>query len=332
VRTAHAAHDLTKYSPWRVTPRSLARVTEPRFTNEHDLKSHLSVSAVGKKIALAIRMARKPVIELGGIPYRMRSCVVNPLWLDEARAEHEPWLDEVLRAAFRCGGGAFIDVGANIGRIMLKVLAIDNTRQYVGFEPQATCSAMLQTFIRENGLATHTILPIGLATENRTVKLLARGEDFDPAASTVQSFRPDSFYTGYQYVCVRNGDEVIAELDLRPIAVIKIDVEGGELEVIEGLSNTIRKQQPFVVFEVLNFYLVATNQALPEQTVRFRRDRIEKLEHLIRSFGHAIYRIVPGGPQAIRKIQPESTPDLRCTNYVAVPRNSEERFLKQFST
>jgi len=277
-----------------------------------------------------MRMMRKPVIELGGMSYRVRRYVLNPLWLDEASAEHEPWLDDVLRAAFRCSEGSFIDVGANVGRILLKVLAIDNARQYVGFEPQATCSAILQTFIRENGLTKHTILPIGLGAENRTVRLLVRGDDFDVTASTVQSFRPDDFYRGYEYVCVRNGDEVIAELDLGAIAVIKIDVEGAELEVIEGLSNTIGQQQPFVVFEVLNFYLLVTNQALPEQTVKFRRNRIEKLEHLLRSFGHEIYRVVPGGLQAIRKIQPESTPDLRCANYVAVPRNSEERFLKQF--
>jgi FkbM family methyltransferase len=287
---------------------------------------------MAKKIALAIRMARKPVIEVGGISYRMRSCVMNPLWLDEARTEHEPWLDDVLRAAFRCRDGAFIDVGANIGRMMLKVLAIDDTRQYVGFEPQVTCSAILQTFIRENGLNKHTILPIGLATGNTTVELLVSGEDFDPTASMVQSFRPDGFYREHQYVCVRNGDEVVAELDLRAIAVIKIDVEGAELEVIEGLSNTLRKQQPFVVFEVLNFYLLATNQPLPEQTVKFRQNRIERLEHLLRSFGYGIFRIVPGGPQAVRKIQPESTPDLRLANYIAVPRDSQERFLKQFPT
>lgn len=307
-------------------------MSAPRFIDDHDLKRPVSVRSVAKKVALAIRMARKPVIEVGGISYRMRTCVVNPLWLEEAKAEYEPWLDDVLRAAFRCGDGAFIDVGANIGRMMLKVLAIDNTRQYVGFEPQVTCSAVVQTFIRENGLNRHTILPIGLATENKTVKLLVRGDDFDNAASMVPSFRPDSFYREHQYVCVRNGDEVVAELGLRAISVIKIDVEGAELEVVEGLSNTLRKQQPFVVFEVLNFYLVMTNQTLPEQIVKFRQNRIERLEHLLRSFGHEIFRIVPGGPQAVRKIQPESTPDLTRANYVAVPRDSQGRFLKQFAT
>jgi TPP-dependent trihydroxycyclohexane-1,2-dione (THcHDO) dehydratase len=33
----------------------------------------VSVRSMAKKIALAIRMARKPVIEVGGITYRMRN-------------------------------------------------------------------------------------------------------------------------------------------------------------------------------------------------------------------------------------------------------------------
>jgi FkbM family methyltransferase len=40
---------------------------------------------------------------------------------------------------------------------------------------------------------------------------------------------------------VPTGDEVVAGPDLRAIAVIKIDVAGAELEVVEGLANTLRK-------------------------------------------------------------------------------------------
>jgi FkbM family methyltransferase len=292
----------------------------------------MSLRSTPKKIALAIRLVRRPVIELEGKSYQMRGYVLNPLWLDQRRGVHEPWLDEVFRAAFRCRDGAFIDVGANIGRTLLKVLALDDTRQYVGFEPQPSCSAIIHEFIRVNRLSRHTILPIGLGSENKTVKLLIGDTDFDPTASIVQSFRPDSFYTRHHYVCLRNGDEVLAELELRAIAVIKIDVEGAELEVIEGLSRTIRERQPFIVFEVLNFYLIATNQPLAEQTIKFRQQRIERLEQLLRGFGHHIYRIVPEGLEPVARIQPESTQDLTRANYVAVPRDVHERFLHHLRT
>lgn len=284
---------------------------------------------MANKITLAVRLVRTREIKVGGIPYRMPGYLLNPLWLAQGGADYEPWLDNVFGAAFRCREGAFLDVGANIGQTMLKVLAIDRSRQYVGFEPQVMCSAIVQKFIQDNGLTKHTILPIGLSTENKTVKLLMREGDFDSTASIVESFRPDSFYKGHRYVCVRNGDAVAAELHLDSVAVIKIDVEGAELEVIEGLANSIQKHQPFVVFEVLNFYLAVTNEALAEPTVRFRKDRLEKLESILRSFGYEIYRIVPSGPKAVAKIQPESTADLTQANYIAVPSDSRDRFLRE---
>jgi len=231
----------------------------------------------------------------------------------------------------RCRDGAFLDVGAHLGQTMLKVLAIESSRSYVGFEPQTICSSWIQRFIQDNGLTNHTILPIGLSTENKVVKLLMEVDEFDSTASMVEGFRPDSFYNTHQFVCVRNGDEIAAELDLQSVAVIKIDVEGGELEVIEGLSNTIQKHKPFIVFEVLNFYLMVTNQMLPEPSVRFRKDRIERMETMLRRFGYQIHRIVPGGPQMVSTIQPESEGDLTRTNYVAVPSECRDGFFMEIS-
>jgi FkbM family methyltransferase len=290
----------------------------------------MTFRSIAERLALVASLLRSREIALGGARYRIPRGSLNPLRPEEDAQNREPWLDAVLRAAFRCSDGAFLDVGANIGQTLLKVLAIDNSRQYIGFEPQVMCSSVIQKFIQVNRLTKHVVLPIGLSTENRVLKLLMREDEFDAKASIVESFRPQNFYNGYQYVCVRKGDEVATELGLSAIAVMKIDVEGGELEVIEGLAGTIRKYQPFIVFEVLNFYLIVTNESLAEPIVGFRRERIARMEELLRGFGYEIYRIVPGGLTAIANIQPESTPDLTRSNYVAVPRDECDGFVREF--
>lgn len=63
-------------------------------------------------------------------------------------------------------------------------------------------------------------------------------------------FRDDSFYKWSKPILAMPGDD----LSIDDISVIKIDVEGSELEVLQGLIETIDKFSPFILFEVLSLY------------------------------------------------------------------------------
>jgi FkbM family methyltransferase len=284
-----------------------------------------------RKAALLVRLSRSKAIRVGDSTYRMKGFLVNALAAEAAEEPREPWLDAVYQALLRCREGAFLDVGANVGQTMLKILAFDKTRQYIGFEPQLSCSSLIQSFIGDNNLKGHTILPLGLSNCNRFVRLYLRGGGHDSTASMIQNFRPDSFYNSYQYVCVRKGDELIAELGLASISAIKIDVEGAELEVIEGLFNTIREWMPFIIFEVLNHYLVITGEKLDPQMIQFRESRIRKMECLLTRQGYEIYNVLPGKVlKRVQKIQPAVSADMSLTNYVAVSKLDGGSFLEAF--
>jgi hypothetical protein len=51
-------------------------------------------------------------------------------------------------------------------------------------------------------------------------------------------------------VPLRRLDSVVEELKLKHVDVIKIDVEGAEIQVLKGAMNTIARFKPFLIIEV----------------------------------------------------------------------------------
>lgn len=292
----------------------------------------MGLATTFRKAATLARLSGRRQIRLGSSTYRLRSVIINNLALQDNAVTREPWLDAVLSSVLTCRHGALLDVGANIGQTMLKLLTLDPARQYVGFEPQVACCFLVQKFIEDNNLENHAILPVGLSNKNQLVKLQVRSGDYDSAASIIEGFRPDSFYRSYRYVYVRKGDEVMKELAISSVSALKIDVEGAELEVIEGLSGTIQEHVPFIIFEVLNSYLVITGETLDEQTTRFRQSRIERMERILTEHGYEIYTALPENIlKKVREIRPAISADLSLTNYVAVPSRDRGPFLRAFA-
>jgi FkbM family methyltransferase len=291
----------------------------------------MPLSAYFKKAALALALARGSKITLGEKTYRLKGFYVNTLAMKGKIEPAEPWLDSVYRTVLQCREGAFLDVGANVGQTMFKILSLDSSRQYLGFEPQVPCCFLIQRFLEENRIRNCAIFPIGLSNANGTVKLYLRGGDYDTTASTVANFRPDSFYTTHRYVCLRKGDELVSELGVTSISTIKIDVEGAEVEVIEGLLSVIEEKTPFIIFEVLNHFLVVTGDKLDAQHIRFRETRIEKMEAILRTRGYEIFNIRADHCLAkIRSIAPGTTADMSVTNYIAVSKADLDSFLRLF--
>jgi FkbM family methyltransferase len=292
----------------------------------------MGLTALFKKAVKLGSLVRGKSVRLGNRKYRMKGLFANPLAVNAERwQEKEPWLDLIFKSVLHCREGAFLDVGANLGQTMFKILALDSTRRYIGLEPQIACCLMTQRFLDENHIKNFSILPVGLFNVNRMMKIHGGRSDYAAIASVVEGFRPDSFYSSDRYVCLRRGDDVVSELRLSSICGIKIDVEGAELEVFQGLEDTIEKTLPFLIFEVLNHFLVVTGDKLDDRTLKFRESRIESLEQLLRHQGYEIFNILPGNQLSrVHQIQPAVSNDLSLTNYVAAPTSGIDTFLKTY--
>ena len=263
-------------------------------------------------------------LRLNGRDYRAEVFFPNQLAL--APQQSEAYLNPAFAAALALKEGAFLDVGANIGQTLLTLLTLDAERHYVGFEPQLDCAFYIQRFIEQNRLPRHSILPIALSNRSGLTELFRRSVQTDTTASTIRGFRSDDFYGKADWVPLVKGDQVVSDLGLSTIGVLKVDVEGGELEVLEGFRDSLSSHRPFVFFEVLNHFLVVGRKPLDPETVAFREARVAKLESLLRDAGFAIFNVLPDHALELQRIQPKVSADLKLTNYVAAPKDMASEF------
>ena len=223
----------------------------------------------------------------------------------------ERWMFDVLRKLLAQTAGAFVDVGANIGQTLLKVKMADGNRPYYGFEPNPAAVAYLQQLALRNSFTNVTVFPVGLSDHTAVVTLFLK-DDVDPSASVVAGFRRRERYSMARGASVHRGDDVLSGIaDLR-IGILKIDVEGAELDVIAGLAQTISRDRPFIICEVLPVY-----DPLSEPG-QLRMSRQRALSALLATLHYDVYRANGDGAwEKIGEFAVDS--DITRSNYLFVP-------------
>ena len=209
--------------------------------------------------------------------------------------------------------GTFIDVGANLGQTLGKVLAIDPTRSYLGFEPQIAACHYLDRFIKDNSLSNAQVLPIGLSESEGLQTFWACGE-----ADTMATLVASNGNQSRSVIMTRRGDAVLSELNVSEISVIKIDVEGAELSVMRGFERTLSTIAPPLIFEVLPNYVGHNRQALAAEIASKNRSEAFKLHDFLRNLGYKIFQLDQDGTEfEVKTFDLDNPEDFRGTNYVA---------------
>lgn len=233
--------------------------------------------------------------------------------------KYEPWLTPLLRTLLNHRPGVFVDVGVNIGQTLIKVLECDPARQYLGFEPNPFCYDYVRRIKGINNLQDVSVVPVGLSNRTHMGQLFGNGLT-DPGASTIKGFRGSENDDNGQFIPLCKGDDLLPNsLD---IAVVKIDVEGAELEVLQGLYDTLHRCRPFVLCEVLPIYDEAT------ETGKKRRPRTDDLVRIIQSLDYKIGRLLHSGKLfPLEAIETHGNIDL--SDYLFCPAESANSIFAQ---
>lgn len=144
----------------------------------------------------------------------------------------------------------FMDIGANIGQTMLEVYAWKKDIKYYGFEPSSTAFELLKELVRVNTLPAE-LFPCACSSDSRPIKLFSFSET-DVCATMTPEFRPIYENMNGEWICSYSLDSLEKEINPTKNFVLKIDVEGAELKVLEGAKKTIGGLRPIIMCEVLH--------------------------------------------------------------------------------
>ena len=208
-----------------------------------------------------------------------------PRKLDDAGlGKYEPHaLDCFLTLVERAGPGAVYDVGANVGLYGLLAGAYSD-RAIHCFEPAPDTAQAARDIAKASGLEM-SVAEIALGDQTGTATLYL-SDSTDSSNSLNPNFRAHSKEI---VVPLETLDDYVARTGDVP-AIIKIDTETTEPEVLAGARKTIAEHRPWLMVEVL--------WSLVE----------DRLHAVMDEFGYTYYHLNGPGPRAAtEKIVGDST-------------------------
>jgi FkbM family methyltransferase len=146
-------------------------------------------------------------------------------------------------------GDIFVDVGANIGCFtLLASKLVGGQGRVLAFEPQAEAFGRLSANVQLNSLSNIELNNFALGAAAGEMKLYSSGSDW----SHCSSLHPSSWHNEqiFSTVKVVKLDDVLSQASVKQVKLIKIDVEGGELDVLRGAENVLLEFKPRLLIEI----------------------------------------------------------------------------------
>ena len=207
------------------------------------------ISLLGLRGVIRSSEERLVRTKINGKPYSISS---DDDYLDHVEGEFEPEMVSLFKSLIQ-PTDTVLDIGANIGCTSL--LFGDLARKVYSFEPSPTTHRWLVQNVRMAKLNNVEPINLGLGKDAGTFELT-----FAPnnrSGGFVSNLTNASEGHQVEQITIAKGDDFIREQQIAKVAFIKIDVEGLEQSVIEGLAETIAREQPIVALELNHWCLNA---------------------------------------------------------------------------
>jgi FkbM family methyltransferase len=200
---------------------------------------------------------------VGAKNYRITS---NDKYFDHIKGEFEPAMVTLFASLLR-DGDCVLDVGANIGCTSLLFSQV--ARQVFSFEPSPTTFGLLQKNLAV--AQAHNVVAANLGLGNSEGGFELTFAPDNRSGGFVSNLTTAS--SGHQVESIRivAGDAYLRGAHIEHVDFIKIDVEGFERNVIEGLSEALERCKPVVVLELNHWCVNAFQRTLVPDFFDFLR-------------------------------------------------------------
>jgi FkbM family methyltransferase len=158
---------------------------------------------------------------------------------------YERGLGEFLRRSAGMGD-VYLDVGANVGIHALPMARRlrEKAGSVIAVEAAPDTARMLESAITKNRLENVTVAPVALGVTPGTAALRVR-EGYEAADVGTRTLFGDGV-TQFTVNIVR-GDDLLRDLGVERLDILKIDIEGGELDALRGLEKSLLRFKPRII-------------------------------------------------------------------------------------
>jgi FkbM family methyltransferase len=216
--------------------------------------SHADKSSLTENSSVDVRSV---VTDIGGRKYRVES---DDNYLEHIKGVFEPDLVSVFDSLIT-PSDIVLDVGANIG--CTSILFGSRAAKVFSFEPSPTTFKFLEKNVLGANLPNVSPQNFGLGKASGSFELTFAADN--RSGGFVSNKVVASAGHTVESIKIVQGDVYLETLGLDRVDFIKIDVEGFEQDVIEGLHQTIEKSKPVVVLELNHWCLnVFQRKSVPD--------------------------------------------------------------------
>jgi FkbM family methyltransferase len=141
----------------------------------------------------------------------------------------------------------FFDVGANIGHHTLYMSR--HADRIFSFEPFSVVRDEMARKLDHAHVENVTIFPTALGDRSEAANYRPP-TGANQGTGTLGGNLPDNVSSETISVSVARGDDFFAANQLPPISLLKMDVEGYEAKVLEGLRETLARDRPPILLEI----------------------------------------------------------------------------------
>lgn len=185
-------------------------------------------------------------------------------------------------------GDAAVDVGANIGYFsLLFSQCVSDTGRVFSYEPVPALVSKLKRNLELNQVRNVSISNLALSDREGTASFFAGPED----NTGLSSLREPRQSSGSFEVRLAPFDGLVE--DCAKVTLVKIDVEGAELQVLRGMEHLLRVTRPNLLVEVTDSFL------------REMGDSATSLLQYVGQFGYVCYVIGDGRVTLLENSQRE---------------------------
>ena len=218
-------------------------------------------------------------------------------WTIISSGAYEDEISKLIRISLKPGGVA-LDIGGNIGLQSLRMSRIVGAEGTIfAFEPLIHLQKKFKDNMALNIADNITLFPFALADFEGETKFAVNEALWNQGTFSLDD-KGDG--TTAQKIIIKIADEMPEIRDLISLSLIKIDVEGFELPVLKGLSKTLAKHKPRIIFEYEENYW------------QKKGHHMEECFAFLIALDYKLYQITPVGCEYLEKVADVASGNLFC--------------------